>query len=478
MIRMHLRDAVSWAPAAASLLALGGCATPAAVEAPAAAWPAEAAPQAIACPRGLPEGARCLGGRDSAGAFYRIAIPTAWQGDLVLHAHGGPTLGEPKAERVDEDLQRWSVMLRAGYAWAGSSFRQGGVAVLSAAEDTERLRRLFVAHLGTPRYTVLHGQSWGAGVAARAAERYGHAAAGQPAPYDAVLLTSGVLGGGTRSYDFRLDLRVVYQALCHNHPRPEETAYPLWQGLPPASSLTRAELTRRLNECLALDKPAAQRSAEQQRKVETITRVIRIPERSIGSHLAWATWHFQDIAQHRVGGAGSPFGNLGAHYTGSADDEALNAEVLRYKADPVAVSRFGADADPTGRIDLPVLTVHAIDDPTAFVELDDEFARTMARAGRADRLVQTFTHDREHSYLSDAAYATLLQSLKAWAQHGKKPTPAGIAAACPALEARFPGCRFEPAYRPAPLDSRITVRQRPQPTAATAPDARRPADAG
>ena len=26
-------------------------------------------------------------------------------------------------------------------------------------------------------------------------------------PYDVVLLTSGVLGGGTRSYDFRLDLR-------------------------------------------------------------------------------------------------------------------------------------------------------------------------------------------------------------------------------------------------------------------------------
>jgi hypothetical protein len=102
----------------------------------------------------------------------------------------------------------------------------------------------------------------------------------------------------------------------------------------------------------------------------------------------------------------------------------------------------------------------------------------MARAGHADRLVQTFTRDHEHSYLSDAAYATLLQSLKAWVERGEKPTPAGIAAACPALEPRFPGCRFEPAYRPAPLDTRITVRQRPQPTAAPAPDAPRHADAG
>jgi len=46
-------------------------------------------------------------------------------------------------------------------------------------------------------------------------------------PYDAVLLTSGVLAGGTRSYDFRLDLRVVYQAVCGNHPRPDEAQYPL-----------------------------------------------------------------------------------------------------------------------------------------------------------------------------------------------------------------------------------------------------------
>ena len=125
-----------------------------------------------------------------------------------------------------------------------------------------------------------------------------------------------------------------------------------------------------------------------------------------------------------------------------------------------------------------MLSAHGIDDPTAFVELEDEFARTLARAGRADRLAQVFTRDHEHGYLSDAAYATVLQSLKAWAQRGERPTPAGIAAACPALESRFTGCRFEPAYRPAPLEIRITVRQRPPPTSAQAPGARRPADAG
>ena len=67
---------------------------------------------------------------------------------------------------------RWAVETRAGYAWAGSTYRQAGVAVDSAAEDVERLRKIFVAHIAKPRRTVLHGQSWGGGVAAVAAQTY------------------------------------------------------------------------------------------------------------------------------------------------------------------------------------------------------------------------------------------------------------------------------------------------------------------
>lgn len=41
-----------------------------------------------------------------------------------------------------------------------------------------------------------------------------------PRPYDAALLTNGVLAGRSRGYDYRVDLRVVYQYYCGNHPRP------------------------------------------------------------------------------------------------------------------------------------------------------------------------------------------------------------------------------------------------------------------
>ncbi|HEX7441910.1 MAG TPA: hypothetical protein VF319_17630 [Caldimonas sp.] len=195
---------------------------------PAAAQRALPLPAPSHCPEELPAETRCLAGRDALGAFVPFAVPKAWNGIAIVHAHGGPELGPPKPERGVEDLKRWAVMVKAGYAWAGTTFRQGGVAVRSAAEDTERLRVLFNETVGTPRRTILHGQSWGAGVAARAAEFY-------PTSFDGVLLTSGVLGGGSDSYDFRLDLRVVYQALCANHPAADEPQYPLWQGLPPDS---------------------------------------------------------------------------------------------------------------------------------------------------------------------------------------------------------------------------------------------------
>ncbi|MDP9046412.1 MAG: hypothetical protein M3O01_16550 [Pseudomonadota bacterium] len=408
------------------------------------------APSATLCPEGLPKTTRCLSGRDKAGAYYWIAVPAPWNGVLVLHAHGGPELGEPRPDRTAQDMQRWAVMLRSGYAWAGTSYRQGGVAVRAAGEDVERLRVLFNRTVALPKLTILHGQSWGASVAAKAAEAF-------PGSYDGVLLTSGVLGGATRSYDFRLDLRVVYQALCANHPLPSEPDYPLWQGLPLGSTLTRAELARRVDACTGVRHPPAERSAAQQTRLDTLLRVVRIPERSLIEHLSWATWQFQDIVFKRLDGA-NPFGNVDAFYVGSPDDEALNARVARYRADPAAVARFAEDADPTGDISVPVLTLHAIDDPIAFVELEHGFLDTMTAAGNATHLVQTYTDEHEHSALSGSEYLAAMESLLEWVGTGERPTPESIARLCEAQDAS--GCHFVPGYRPGPLEQRVTPRLR------------------
>ena len=471
-------DTKSAALAVAAVLALSGCgggsddstqeAPPVSPTQPVPAPPppppppasAEKAPEPVVCPSAVPSTATCLAGLDSKGAYYLIAKPAVWNGKLVLHAHGGPSLDAPTAERATEDLTRWAVMVDAGYAWAGSTFRQGGVEVTAAAEDTERLRGIFRQHVGKPTRTILHGQSWGAGVAVKAAELFTAASLGEQ-PYDGVLLTSGVLAGGTRSYDFRTDLRVVYQYLCNNHPRPSETQYSLNFGLSAGVTMTQSNLTARVNECLALNKAAADRTPQQQARVETIEKVIKIPASAIQSHLNWGTFHFQDVTSKRTGGA-SPFGTTGVNYTGSSDDAALNAGVARYAADPVAYKRLAADTDPTGKIPVPVLTVKWISDPTAFVELDAYFKGVMEQGGSGDRLVQTFTSSGTHSYISGPTYPTLVSALLNWVEQGIKPTPASIAAACPANEATFGvGCSFVPNYTPAALEVRVPARDRP-----------------
>ncbi len=434
------------AGALAAALLLSGCAA-----GPAPTLASEPAPLPMACPAELPAGTRCLGGRDRLGAHVLIAVPSPWSGVLVLHAHGGPTLGEPRPERAVEDLQRWAVMVRAGHAWAGSTFRQGGVAVRAAAEDTERLRRQFVEHVAKPRRTVLHGQSWGASVAAQGADMFGAAR-----PYDAVLLSSGVLGGGTRSYDFRLDLRVVYQHLCRNHPKPDEPDYPLWMGLPAGGTMTAADLSARLRNCLGLGLPSAQRSDEQARRLKVLAAVVRIPESSVPIHMDRATFHFRDIANRS--GNRPVFGNVGAVYAGSGDealDREINARVPRYAADPEAVRAFAADTDPQGRIGVPVLSLHAVNDPVAFVELQHHFRGVMQRGGSGERLAQVYTDHAEHSYLADRLYVVAVQQLLAWAEGGAKPTPASMAAACDA------SCRLVGDFEPLPLERRVPARQRP-----------------
>ncbi|MFJ8149708.1 hypothetical protein ACIQ6R_32405 [Streptomyces sp. NPDC096048] len=445
--RRRRRPAVVAAVLAAVLLgALGN--------APAAhARPASPAP--TPCPPELAGKARCYAGQDANGAHYTMAVPEDWNGSLVVHAHGGPDLGESSdPSRSTDDLERWAVMVDEGYAWAGSAYRRGGYGARMAAADTENVRRLFTERFGRPERTYLHGQSWGGDVAAKVAETYGR----RPGAYDGVLLTNGVLGGGSRGYDYRVDLRAVYQYYCHNHPRPTEPQYPLWQGLRPDSTMTTAGLRARLQECTGYSSEPEDRTVLQQRNLDDILAVTRIPERTLESHLKFATFTFRDIVTNRLGGR-NPWSNRGVRYSGSHDDKALNAGVERFSADPSARRDLSYDSDLTGRVSLPVLTLHAIDDPTAFVEHEAAYRATVQGAGRGGNLVQTFTNEAEHSSLSDSEYANSISALDTWARSGRKPTPRSIAASCGAFDATYgSGCFYDPGFRPAPYASRVRPR--------------------
>ncbi len=409
-----------------------------ALAAPAARADAVGDPTPVACPRSVGPDVQCLQMRDTAGAWLVIARPRDWNGRLIVHAHGGPRTGDPDVADSLEDLDRFSVMVRRGYAWIGSTYRRGGYGVRSAAEDVERSREVFWSLYGRPRQTLLHGQSWGGNVAAKTQELHGRAEDGGLV-YDGVLLTNGVLNGGTQAYRFRADLRAVYQYFCRNHPAPSDPSYPVWQGLPAGATMTRTELRRRVEACTGIGLSARDRTADQTRRKRQILAVTGIQEDELIAHLSWATFLFQDLVQVRLGGR-NPFDNRLTVYAGSDDDAALNAGVERFAADPEAVAMLAHDADLSGAISAPTLTVHALHDPTVFHSGEAVYAATVASAGRSDLLVQVTTDESDHSRLEDATYLTALIALENWIATGERPVAEAFPEMCDGL--KLSPCRF------------------------------------
>jgi alpha-beta hydrolase superfamily lysophospholipase len=290
---------------------------------------------------------------------------------------------------------------------------------------------------------LLHGQSWGGNVAAKAAELYALDIDGRP-NYDGVLVTNGVLTGGTRAYGFRADLRAVYQAICRNHPKPDEPQYPPWQGLPAGSTMDRDELRRRVDDCTGVETAPAKRSARQAARLRDILAVTGVEEKQLVAHLAWGTFHFRDLVQKRLGGR-NPFDNRATVYRGSGDDTALNAAVERFDADPAAVAALAYDADLSGQIVLPTLTIHARHDPVVSSRADATYAGIVAAAGRSALLAQALTDESDHSRMRDATYLAALQSLEAWLDGGPRPDPASLQATCLRVAKPASECRFLPA---------------------------------
>lgn len=412
-------------------LALSAC-----ISVPGHSQNAPAAPLAANCPEAIVD-AKCLKGSDVNGSFYWIAIPTNWNQKLIVHSHGGPRRKTPELDDSKSDLERFSIFVNQGFAWIGTSYRRGGYGVRMAAADTETSRQIFWHQFGKPKQTILHGQSWGANVAAKVSELYAISPDGEK-NYDGVLLTNGVIAGGTKAYQFRADLRAIYQYYCKNLPLPNETQYPVWQGLGKDSNLSQREFRERLNSCTGLNLPANQRSSVQKNNLSNILSLTGIEESYLDNHLSWSVFLFQDIVHKRLGGK-NPFDNSQKVYRGSQDDSALNAGIERFKADKEALANLSYDADLSGMIVIPTLSIHAIHDAIANFEMEKEYAKTIEIAGNSDLLFQVATTENTHEKLSDAEYASAISTLSAWIESKVKPSNDDIKSKCNQLSQTIKG---------------------------------------
>jgi hypothetical protein len=232
---------------------------------------AQTAPKPLACPKEVPAGSQCFTSEDPLGGFYWMALPAGWNKDsgvLVVHAHGGPAdTGPAKFERGEEDLKRWAITVRAGYAWVGHTYRRGGFGVTMAAEDTERARQYFVQHFGpAAAHAAARPELWRrCGVQGRRAVRHGGRARRQGArplrrrAADQWRAGRRAPGPMTSAWTCARCTSTSAKTI----PRPTSRNTRCGRGLPMDSKLTRAELAARVDECTGVRKPAAQRTDAQ-----------------------------------------------------------------------------------------------------------------------------------------------------------------------------------------------------------------------
>lgn len=415
------------------------------------------------CPADTPAGMRCDSGVDENGAFFLIVLPEKnWNGKLILWNHGY-SLDPPTALRF-QDLGPAGLTTSLGFAAAASSYRPdaiglGGWAVREGAEDTDRLRRRFEILFGRPQYTYIIGASEGGLVTATMMELYGRNSDGS-LRYDGAMPMCGPLAGARRNWYGGLDLRVVYQYYCQNLPRPDEPPYDLYLGLHPENRLIQEEVIGRVNECTGFLLPPDQRTEAQQRNLDNILGVIRIPQSFITTDILFATFALQELTLVRMGGR-NPLTNVGVQYTGSDDDEALNAGVTRWASDPEAVELLASSYDPQGTISAPVLTIHTIGDGLVIVENENAYLETLREAGTDALLQQNYVDAEGHCAFSFAEILAPFHALRDWVEKGVRPTRQSVDALCrDVYQPMFGGtCNLNLDFEPAAFETRVPDRK-------------------
>jgi pimeloyl-ACP methyl ester carboxylesterase len=104
------------------------------------------------------------------GTLYSIAVPDAWNGRLLLLAHGYRPEDQPLHARLYVDKPPVATLLAERWMVAITSYRRNGIIVRDALADLADLRRHIEAKYGTPAHIYLMGESMGGAIATLLAE--------------------------------------------------------------------------------------------------------------------------------------------------------------------------------------------------------------------------------------------------------------------------------------------------------------------
>ena len=361
------------------------------------------------------------------GAGYQIEVPVNWNGDLVMWAHGYRGTGaeltvDPPPTGLREQL------VASGYAWAASSYTENGYDVDSGVESTQELSRFFDRTVGKPDLRYIAGASMGGHVTGVTIEKY-------RSEYDGALPVCGVMGD-RRLFDTFLDYNAAAQALTDTPP-----VYPA-----PADYVTTTAAQMKTE--LGTPYPAVLTEAGQDLRALTEQRtggerpLFEAGFASFADFLFTVYPVFPGLGEEpgAVGGNADTVYQLDADPRLTAEEQALNAEILRVEP---ARSHRGLSGVPTidGRFRIPVLTLHGLGDLFVPFSMEQEYARDAAARGNSDLLVQRAIRSVAHCDFSAEEYQRAFTDLVAWVEQGVRPAGDDVLNAATVADRRY-GCRF------------------------------------
>lgn len=338
-------------------------------------------------------GARADFGR-LGGAVYQIEIPRHWNGRLVLFMHGFEELG-PEAHTGPPDIRAY--LIAQGIAWGASSFSSTGLIPGRAADETAALWDFFARRYGRPSWTYVTGFSMGGLATHIAAERYanrfdgalglcGSAGATPGLMAEADFFVAGAYAAGVTRAQFAAttDLRaLIYDRIL--------------------GALADPKVHRRFEDIM-IDLSGGPRAFDRQGfEAEEETnwrRALQLTATQIAP-------------------------NRDTRYQLGPLSKVTNAEfsraVIRLPIDRRRLHDFVAGNDLTGRLQMPLLSLHTTGDFQVPIEQARILQRSVDAAGRGGLLVQRVMRDAGHCGFTTPEQVASFKDLVRWVEHGVKP---------------------------------------------------------
>lgn len=304
--------------------------------------PATAAPEEPSLPSAP---LACHEGVQASGALYKICLPglVNWNGELLVYAHGYVTADEPLALPGEADLIAQAANLQ-GLAFATTSYRTNGLAVVEGLADLVDLVGVFTAAHGAPSAVYLLGFSEGGLIATLALEQ-------QPGLFAGGVAACAPIGNFQRQLNYITDFRLVFDYFFPGLMPGTGESVP-----PDLIANWDSHFTTSI-EPVVMDVAQAGKVAQLMAVTDAPTDMARSRD-TIYDTLRYHVIGTNDAVE-KLGGLA--FDNRARVYSGSEDDAALNKAIRRIQGEAAALAAV-APLETSGRLRRPLVTLHTRQD--------------------------------------------------------------------------------------------------------------------